>query len=96
MVYRFPLESTFFGLTSEYRVSLFTQIHDLVYHGGGGFIHSEVYNMPIWMRRFHVQKISEFNRKQQEAREKQTRQQSNTDSIARPNIKPSSVYNFKK
>ena len=52
--------------------------------------------MPIWMRRFHVQKISEFNRKQQEAREKQTRQQSNTDSIARPNIKPSSVYNFKK
>lgn len=52
--------------------------------------------MPIWMRRFHIQKINEFNKKQQEAREKQARQQSNTDSIARPNIKPSSVYNFKK
>ena len=96
MVYRFPLESTFFGLTSEYRVSLFTQIHDLVYHGNGGFIHSEVYNMPIWMRRFHIQKINELNQKKQEAREKQIKQQSNTDSIARPNIKPSSVYNFKK
>ena len=96
MMYRFPLESTFFGLTSEYRVSLFTQIHDLVYHGGGGFIHSEVYNMPVWMRKFHIQKINEFNKKQQEAREKQANQQSNTDSIARPNIKPSSVYNFKK
>ena len=96
MVYRFPLESTFFGLTSEYRVSLFTQIHDLVYHGGGGFIHSEVYNMPIWMRKFHIQKINEFNKKQQEAREKQAKQQSNTNSIAKPNIKPSSTYNFKK
>ena len=96
MVYRFPLESTFFGLTSEYRVLLFTQIHDLVYHGGGGFIHSEVYNMPIWMRRFHIQKINEYNKKQQEAREKLEKQQSNTNSIVRPNIKPSSVYNFKK
>jgi len=95
-MYRFPLELTFFGLTSEYRISLFTQIHDLVYHGNGGFIHSEVYNMPIWMRRFHIQKINDFNKKQQEAREKQANQQSNTDSIARPNIKPSSVYNFKK
>ena len=92
----YPSELTFFGLTSKYRSILFTQIHDLVYHGGGGFIHSEVYNMPIWMRRFHIQKINEFNKKQQEAREKQAKQQSNTDSIARPNIKPSSVYNFKK
>ena len=95
-MYHFPLESTFFGLTSEYRVSLFTQIHDLVYHGGGGFIHSEVYNMPIWMRKFHIQKINEFNKKQQEVREKQAKQQSNTNSIVRPNVKPSSVYNFKK
>ena len=90
------MESTFFGLTPKYRGLLFTQIHDLVYHGGGGFIHSEVYNMPIWMRKFHIQKINEFNKKQQEAREKQANQQSNTDSIARPNIKPSSTYNFKK
>ena len=67
-----------------------------MYHGGGGFIHSEVYNMPVWMRRFHIQKISEFNRKQQEAREKIEKQQSNTNSIAKPNIKPSSTYNFNK
>tara|TARA_R110001599_G_scaffold211954_1_gene409484 strand:+ start:565 stop:723 length:159 start_codon:yes stop_codon:yes gene_type:complete len=52
--------------------------------------------MPIWMRKFHIQKISEYNKKQQEAREKQSRQQSNTNPIAKPNIKPSSTYNFKK
>ena len=55
--------------------------------------------MPIWMRRFHIQKINDFNKKQQEEREKQEKQekqQSNTNPIAKPNIKPSSTYNFKK
>lgn len=43
-----------------------TEIHDLVYHGGGGFIWSEVYDMPITTRRFHIRKINEFNEKQKE------------------------------
>jgi len=43
-----------------------TEIHDLVFHGGGGFIWSEVYNMPITTRRFHIRKINEFNKKQQQ------------------------------
>lgn len=66
-----------------------------MYHGGGGFIHSEVYNMPIWMRRFHIQKINEFN-KQQEEEIKKHKSKSNTNSneISKPNIKPSSTYNF--
>ena len=58
--YQYPLVLTFFGLTPSYRNQVFTQIHDLVYHGGGGFLHSEVYNMPIWMRRYHIQKINEY------------------------------------
>ena len=61
--FQFPLVSTFFGLTPQYRTILFSQIHDLVYHGGGGFIHSEVYNMPIWMRLFHISRINEHNKK---------------------------------
>ena len=93
-----PLVSPFFGLTSAYRASLFTQIHELVYHGGGGFIHSEVYNMPIWMRRFHVEKISEFNKKQNEEYNKvnKTTNSTNSSRPMGPNINPSSVYNFKK
>ena len=61
---------TFFGLTPQYRNNLFTQIHDLVFHGGGGFQHLEVYNMPIWLRKFHIQKINEHNKKQREELEK--------------------------
>ena len=68
-----------------------------MYHGGGGFIHSEVYNMPIWMRRFHIQKISEFNKKQEEELKKRKRKSNVGDNkISKPNIKPSSTYNFNK
>ena len=37
-----------------------SEIHDLTYHGGGGFIYSEVWQMPIMTRRFHIRKINEF------------------------------------
>ena len=89
--------STFFGLTPEYRNILFTQLHDLVYHGGGGFIHSEVYNMPVWMRKFHIGKINEFNEKQKAEMDKQQGQSNIGDNqLSRPNINPSSTYNISK
>jgi len=87
----------FFGLTPQYKQLIFNQIHDLVYHGGGGFIHSEVYNMPIWLRKFHINKINEYNKKQAEKVE-QAKNQSNSppSKPMGPNVNPSSVYNFKK
>jgi hypothetical protein len=87
--------STFFGLTPQYRSLLFTQIHDLVYHGGGGFIHSEVYNMPIWMRRYHIQKINEYHEKQNEELDKiKSKNSPNSSKVTGPNVSPSSTYNF--
>jgi hypothetical protein len=68
-----------------------------VYHGGGGFIHSEVYDMPIWLRKFHIQSINKFNKEQKEEIEKAKK--SNSQPIGKvqgPNINPSSTYNFKK
>ena len=88
---------TFFGLTPQYRKNIFDQIHDLVYHGGGGFIYSEVYNMPIWLRKFHIHKVSEWNKKRNEEMKKA--QKGNSQPLGKdmgPNISPSSTYNFKK
>ena len=45
-------------------------MHDLVYHGGGGFIHSEVYNMPTWMRKFHILRINKYVKEKNEETEK--------------------------
>ena len=90
------MESAFFGLTPQYRSILFGQLHDLVYHGGGGFIHSEVYNMPVWLRRFHITKINEYVEKQnKEQRKAQGNEQVGDDKkVLGPNINPSSTYNF--
>jgi len=67
-----------------------------VYHGGGGFIHSEIYNMPIWMRRYHIQKINEYNKEQNKKQEEAKRGNSSSPSSGPvgPNINPSSTYNF--
>jgi hypothetical protein len=50
---------TFFGLTPEYRLTVFTQIHDIVFYGKGGYSWEAIYNMPIWLRRFTYNKLYE-------------------------------------
>ena len=87
----------FFGLSPVYRKQIFTQIHDLVFHGNGGFIHSEVYNMPIWLRKFHIQSINDFNEKQQADHKKAKGESTMGDNgnIFGPGVNPSS-YNFSK
>ena len=86
----------FFGLTPQYRKIIFDQVHDLVFHGGGGFQYYDVYNMPIWLRSFHIQKISEHNKKQNEEIEKRKKGTTPNKNVMGPNINPSSTYNFKK
>ena len=71
-------------------------MHDLVFHGGGGFQYYDVYNMPLWLRRFHIRKINEYNEKQKEEIEKQKQSPKSNNKVHGPNIKPSSIYNFKK
>ena len=48
---------------------VYNEVHDLAYHGGGGFSYSEVYNMPIYLRRYSIHRINEHLKKQKEAQE---------------------------
>ena len=61
--------SRFFGLTPNYKFQVYREVHDLVYYGQGGFIYSEVYNMPIHIRRFHIRKVNEIHEKRNQAHE---------------------------
>jgi hypothetical protein len=54
---------TFFGLTPDYRGSLFTQIHEILFYGQGGYDYNTVYNMPVWLRQFTYKKILEHYEK---------------------------------
>jgi hypothetical protein len=54
----------FFGLTSEiakqFRVNLFTQIHEIVFYGQGGYDWETVYNMPVWLRKFTFHTMKKY------------------------------------
>ena len=36
------------------------KLHEICFHGKGGYDWNTVYNMPIWLRRFIFNKINEF------------------------------------
>jgi hypothetical protein len=84
----------FFGLTPEHRVGIFTQIHEIVYHGNGGYDWETVYNMPLWLRKFTFRKIQDWFDKQNAEIEKQKNKMTNTTKaeIARPAIQPDYSY----
>ena len=67
----------FFGLKPIDRQRIHQECFDLIYHGNGGFTWSDVYNMPIWARRFYTGKIVEFktaeNKANQDAMNKSSR-----------------------
>ena len=80
----------FFGLTPEYRSNLFSQIHEIVFHGQGGYDWGTIYDMPIWLRNFTFKKLEEYYDKQNEAQNKANNQLKNDPKqISRPNINPS-------
>jgi len=38
----------------------------LVFHGKGGFTWESVYSLPVWLRRFYIKQINDFNTKENE------------------------------
>ncbi len=59
---------TFFGLTPKaaplVRKNLFTQIHNIIFHGNGGYDYNTIYNLPIWLRKFTFSEIDNYNKEQ--------------------------------
>lgn len=80
----------FFGLTinttPEYRKNVFTQIHEIVFHGRGGYNWETIYNMPIWLRKFTFHKLNEYYEKEKQAIE-QSRKNPNQQTVIDPSGK---------
>lgn len=88
----------FFGLTIDIapraRQELFTQIHEIVFHGKGGYDWGTIYNMPIWLRKFTFSRIDDFYKEEKERIEKASQdpsQQTLIDSSGK--ITPSQFQN---
>ena len=65
------MDLNFFGLSPktapQIRKNLFTEIHEIVFHGKGGYDWETVYNMPIWLRKYTFSQIDKFHKDQNEA-----------------------------
>ena len=62
---------SFFGLTYDtapiVRANLFTQIHEIVFHGNGGYDWHTIYDMPIWLRKYTFNEIKKYYEEQKDA-----------------------------
>jgi hypothetical protein len=74
---------------------LFKQIHEIVFHGKGGYDWETVYHMPLWLRRTTFNLMKEHYDKEDEEIEKQNnilKNQTGNKNISRPNIAPTPNY----
>jgi len=58
----------------------------MVFHGKG-FTWSELYDMPVWLRKFYYKKMEEYSSKQKELHLKHSKKPRQTK-IAKPSIGP--------
>jgi|APSaa5957512576_1039674.scaffolds.fasta_scaffold267250_2 hypothetical protein len=54
--YQFQWSYRFFGLPRNYRKIFHEDVFTLIYHGQG-FTHYDVYNMPVYLRRFYIETL---------------------------------------
>lgn len=62
-----PTDHTFFGIDHNHKIALHNIIFDMLYESEGMFTFSDLYNMPISLRLFYIdklnKKIAEKNKK---------------------------------
>jgi len=75
----------FFGLTPQDKPKLYDQIFQLMYYGAG-FTHSDIYEMPIYLRNYYYNKLVETRKKENEEIKKSQRK--SQPKIAKPTINP--------
>jgi len=56
----------FFTLPTNYSLQLHEEIFFLVFGGGGGFTFSDVYNLPLHIRRLYVNNLLKIKKSEQE------------------------------
>ncbi len=69
-------------------------IHEIVYHGNGGFDYHTVYNMPNWLRKYTWKEINDFH-ESKNAAEKKAAGKGNNKSMVNPDGQVN-VPDFKK
>lgn len=70
----FQSDLIFSGFNSQYRVQLHDSIFEIVWFGEGRWSWQDIYEMPIFLRRFWIKKINGIVKDRQDAIKKQQQQ----------------------
>jgi len=68
------------------------EVHSLAYHGQGGFPISDVWDLPVPHRRYHIRMINKHIEEKNEEMEKARGSKTNTKSLDKPNLPPKPTY----
>lgn len=75
-----------FGLPPEYKVALHEEIFSLCYYSNGGFGHSDVYGLPVYLRKFYLKKLVAAKKEESDQYESAKGGKNNPGKISRPGI----------
>ena len=73
----------FFGLTPKDKLKLHEQIFQLMYYGEG-FTHSDVYEMPVYLRSFYYKQLVDTRNKENEEIKKANQK----SKVSKPSMNP--------
>ena len=76
----FPSELIFSGFDSKYRLQLHASIFDIVWFGEGRWDWTDIYSMPVFLRRYWIKRINGITKERDEANERQLQQIKNAKS----------------
>lgn len=62
----------------SFRINLFKQIHEIIFHGNGGYDYHTIYNMPLWLRNYTFAEIKKYYQEKQKAENKAIQGQNST------------------
>jgi len=71
----FQLSLIFSGFNTKYRLQLHETIFDIVWFGEGRWSWQDIYDMPIFLRRYWIKRINGIAKDRQDAVKKQQQQQ---------------------
>ncbi len=73
------------------RLNLFKEIHEIVFHGKGGYDFYTVYTLPIWLRHYIYSEISKYYKQEAAALEKSSGSQTLTKTPKTPDIRKPNI-----
>jgi len=83
LIYLWP--PSFFGLSSKDKALLHKEVFQLIYYGEG-FTHSDVYDMPTYLRRFYLKELNTTKGEENKEVENAKNSNLNKSKVSRPNI----------